>query len=142
MAKKRRRKKSIWRSTFYRVYFAAVVVGVIAIVIGTRYLNGVLKDYESAQPAHAAQTAARMFEDADYDRIYEYDTSAAGIAAGDREFYVESMREIASGKQVTWSAGYTSNDDERVYNVLLENEKFAQITLVPSGEVTSRGNRL
>ena len=142
MAKKRRRKKSIWQSTFYRIYFGVIVVGVIGIVIGTRYLNGVLKDYESAQPVHVAETAAQMFENADYESIYNYDTSASSIAEGDKAFYVDSMHEIADGKQVTWSAAYSSNDDEQLYNVLLENEKFAEITLVPSGEVTSRGNRL
>ena len=142
MAKKRRRKKSIWRSTFYRVYFGAIVVGVIGLVIGISSLNGVLKDYESAQPVHVAETAAAMFENADYETIYNYDTSASSIAEGDREFYIESMREIADGKQVTWAAGYSSNDDEQLYNVLLNDEKFAEITLVPSGETTSHGNRL
>ena len=141
MAKKRRRRKSIWKSTFYRVYFALVVLGVIGIIIGTRYLNGVLADYEAAQPVYAAETAAQLFENADYDTIYDYDTSAAEIAEGDREFYVESMREIAAGKEVEWKASYASSDDEKLYNVTLGGEKFAEITLVPSGEVTSHGNR-
>ena len=83
-----------------------------------------------------------MFENADYETIYDYDTSAQEIAEGDREFYIESMREIADGKQVTWAASYSSNDDEQLYNVLLNDEKFAEITLVPSGETTSHGNRL
>ena len=140
--KRRRRKKSIWKSTFYRVYFALVAVAVIGILIGTRYLSGVVKDYETAQPVHAADTAARMFENADYATVYDYDTSAASIANGDKDFYVESMREIAAGKQVTWAAGYSSNEDEQVYNVMLGDEKFAEMTLVPSGETTSHGNRL
>ena len=141
MAKKRRRRKSIWKSTFYRVYFALVALCVIGIIIGARYLNNVLADYESAQPVYAAQTAAQLFERADYETIYDYDTSASSIAEGDKEFYVESMREIAEGKDVTWSASYASSEDEKIYNVMLGNEKFAEISLVPSGRVTSHGNR-
>ena len=141
MTKKRRRKKSIWKSTFYRVYFALVVLSVIGIIIGTRYLNGVLADYEATQPVYAAETAARLFENADYESIYDYDTSAADIAEGDREFYAESMREIAQGKEVTWSASYASGEDEKIYNVMLGGEKFAEMSLVPSGQVTSHGNR-
>ena len=141
MAKKRRRKKSIWKSTFYRVYFALVVLGVIGIIIGTNWLNGVLADYEATQPVYAAEEAARMFKDADFETIYDYDTSAAEIAEGDREFYVESLREIAQGKEVTWASSYASTEDEKIYNVMLSGEKFAEISLVPSGEVTSHGNR-
>ena len=64
-SKSRKKKKSIWRSTFYRVYFALVALALIAIAIGTVWLRGVLKDYESAQPKYVAQDVARLFENAD-----------------------------------------------------------------------------
>lgn len=142
MAKRRKKKKSILHSTFYRIYFAVVALGILGIVFGMNYLYGLLADYESAQPTHVAETAARLFENADYETIYGYDTSAANIADGDKEFYVENMREIAEGQEVTWSSAYSPSEDEKRYNVLLSNEKFAEISLVPSGRVTDHGYRI
>ncbi len=142
-AKKRRKgkKKGILHSTFYRVYFAVVLLCAIGIIVGANWLRGLLADYETAQPSHVADAAAQMFEDADYDTVYSYDTNAAQIA-GDKQYYIDSMREIAQGKDVTWSESYSSSEDEKVYNVLLSGEKFAEMKLVPSGETTGHGNRL
>ena len=145
MAKKRKKKSKlqiVLHSVFYRVYFAVVVLAVIGIVIGTNYLHGLLADYESAQPTHVAEEAAQLFANADYETIYSYDTTASDIADGDRNFYIESMHEIADGRDVTWSPAYSPSEDERRFNVLLADEKFAEISLVPSGEVTAHGYRL
>ena len=144
MAKKRKKSKLqiVLHSVFYRVYFAVVLLVVIGIVIGTNYLHGLLADYESAQPTHVAEEAAQLFANADYETIYSYDTTAAEIANGDKAFYLESMHEIADGQDVTWSPAYSPSEDERRFNVLLADEKFAEISLVPSGEVTAHGYRL
>ena len=140
--KSRKKKKSIFKSRFYQIYFALVGVALIAILIGTAWLRGVLKDYESAQPVYVAQDVAKLFESGDYERIYDVDSSAAQIADGDKAFYLESMREIAAGKAVEWSEAFSTEEDERKYNVTLDGERFASFTLVPSGKTTARGNRL
>ena len=140
MAKKK--KKSILKSRFYRVYFVVVAVALIAIAIGTLWLRGVLADYESAQPVYVAEDVAKLFEDGDYQRIYDLDTSAAQISDGDKAFYLESMAEISSGKKVEWSEAFSTDDDIRKYNVTLDGDRFATFTLVPSGQKTRRGNRL
>lgn len=138
----KRKKKSIWRSLFYRIYFAVVGVLLIAILVGTIWLRGVLADYESAQPVYVAEDVAKLFEDGDFERIYEEDTSAAQFTGSDRALYIQSMREIAAGKTVEWSETFSSKEDERRYAVTLDGDRFATFTLVPSGETTSRGNRL
>ena len=140
MTKKKR--KSILKSRFYRVYFVVVAVALVAIAIGTVWLRGVLKDYESAQPVYVARDVARMFEERDYKRLYALDTSARQIADGDEAFYLESMADITAGKTVEWSEAFSTDDDVRKYNVTLDGDKFATFTLVPSGEKTARGNRL
>ena len=139
---KRKKKKRLLDSRFYRVYFALVAVALIAIVIGTLWLNGALRDYESAQPVHAAEIVARLFEDGDYDALYALDTSAAALSDGDKDFYVQSMTALAQGKRVAWSEAFSANADERRYAVTLDGDKFATFTLVPSGQSTRRGNRL
>lgn len=140
--RKRRKKKSIFKSAFYRVYFALVILALIAIAGGTLWLNGALKDYETSQPKYAAQPVGQLFESRNFDRLYALDTSAAAVSGGDKEFYVESMEALTEGKRVEWTETFTGNADERRYNVKLDGEKFATFTLVPSGQTTAQGNRL
>ena len=80
------KKKSIWQSRFYQVYFAVVAVILVGIFLGTIWLRGVLKDYESAQPVYVAEEVARLFEARDFNALYEVDTSAEQIAGGDKAF--------------------------------------------------------
>ena len=123
MAKKRKRNKNIFKSTFYRIYFALVLVCIIGIAAGAMWLNGLLVDYEASQPVYAIGDTIRLFENGDYEIIYALDESAQEISDGDRDFYVESLKEISAGKQVSWSEGYSGSEDERVYSVLLDEEK-------------------
>ena len=44
---RRRKKKSIFKSTFYRVYFALVALALIGIVLGTMWLMGTLRQVDS-----------------------------------------------------------------------------------------------
>lgn len=138
----RKKKKSIWRSTFYRVYFALVALALVGIAIGTLWLQGVLADYESAQPKYVAGEVARLFEDADYDAIYPLDTSASQFTGGDRALYVDNLKQLTQGRDVAWTPAFSADKDERRYNVTLDGERFANFTLVPSGQVTRKGNRL
>ena len=138
----RKKKKSIWRSTFYRVYFALVALALVAIAIGTVWLRGVLKDYESAQPKYVAEDVGQLFKNADFDAIYNYDTSAGQFEGGDKALYVDNLKQLTDGKTVEWTPAFSANKDERKYNVNLEGERFATFTLVPSGQTTARGNTL
>ena len=140
--KSRKRKKSIWQSTFYRVYFALVALALVAIAIGTVWLRGVLRDYESAQPKYVAQDVAKLFENADYETIYNVDTSAEQFRGGDETLYLDNLKQLTAGKRVEWTPAFSANKNERKYNVNLDGERFATFTLVPSGQTTSRGNTL
>ena len=137
-----KKKKSIIHSRFYQVYFGVVLLIVLAMCAGRVWLNGVLVDYEAAQPVYVAEEVAALFENADYERIYTLDTSAAQIAGGDRDFYLESMQAITNGRDIGWSEAFSADQDEQRYNVTLDGEKFATFTLVPSGQTTGHGNRL
>ena len=137
----RKKRKSIWKSTFYRVYFALVALALVAIAVGTVWLRGVLKDYESAQPKYVAEGVGKLFENADYEAIYNVDTSAAQFE-GDEALYLDNLRELAAGRRVEWTPAFSANKDERKYNVNLDGERFATFTLVPSGQTTEKGNTL
>ena len=140
--RKRKKKKSIFQSKFYRIYFALVLLALAAIAVGTVWLNGVLRDYESAQPVYVAEDVAKLFEESDYETLYALDTSADQVSEGDRDFYVKSMNELSEGKSVAWSEAFSANANERKYNVTLDGERFASFSLVPSDKTTKKGNRL
>ena len=145
MDKKKSKKKGrrgLLASRFYRVYFAVVVVALVLIAIGLVWLRGVVADYEIAQPVHAAEEVAKLFEDGDYARLYDLDTAAAEISGGDRALYVESLSSLAAGGSVSWREAYSDDPDVRKYSVTLNGDKLATFTLVPSGQTTGHGNTL
>lgn len=144
MDKKKRKKKQrgLLASRFYQIYFAVVAVALIAIAIGLIWLRGAVSDYEIAQPVHAAEEVAALFEEGDYDRIYDLDISAQDISGGDKDLYVQSMTELTDDGDIAWSQAFSGNPDEMKYTVTLDDDKLATFTLVPSGQTTSHGNRL
>ena len=139
--KARRKKKSILKSRFYRVYFAVVAVALVSIVILLIWLNGVVRDYETAQPIHAAGEVAALFEEGDYDRLYALDTSAPEIA-DDVDGYVDTLNEVTDDGEITWREAFSTDPNEHKYVVLLDGEKLATFTLVPGGTTTGHGNTL
>ena len=144
MDKKKRKKKrgGLLASRFYQVYFAVVAVALIAIAIGMIWLHGAVSDYEIAQPVHAAEEVAALFETGDYDRLYDLDTSAKDISGGDRAQYVQSMTELTDDGDIAWSQAFSGNPYEMKYTVTLDDDKLATFTLIPSGQTTAHGNRL
>ena len=142
MSKKKKKKKSIFKKRFYRIYFVCTFVLLIAIVVGMGLLKGVLKDYEAAQPVYVAQQIATLFENRDFETLYTLDSNRNNIGDGDKEFYLEKLHELTDGKALSWDAAFSANEDEKIYSVTCEGDRLAQFTLVPSGAVDARGNRL
>ena len=140
--KKRGKKKGLLSSRFYRIYFAVVAVAVAAIAVGLVWLRGAVADYEIAQPVHAAEEVAALFEEGDWDRIHDLDTSARDISGGDKALYVQRLTELTDDGDIAWSPAFSSNPDEMKYTVTLDDDKLATFTLVPSGQTTGHGNRL
>lgn len=140
--RRRRSRKNILHSRFYQIYFILLILCVAGVALGMRYLNGVLADYESAQPRYVAQQAAQLFERGDYEAIFGLDSSMQDVDEADRPYYIDQLRSLAAGKEVSWTEAYSADDNERRYRVSLDGEKFAEFTLVPSGAQTEHGNRL
>ena len=139
--KREKKKRGILHSRFYQIYFCLVLLALVAIGFGLTRLNDELKDYESAEPVYVAEEVARLFEDGDFDAIYELDSAAEEFSGGDRDFYLKSMHSIADGASVSWSEERASVNEHR-YGVTVDGVKFATFTLVPGDETTKLGNRL
>ena len=140
--KRNRGLQGLWNSRFYRIYFIAVSAALVLIAFGLIWLHSVVRDYETAQPVHAAEVVADLFERGDYASLYAFDTSAGETYGGDQAFYEQSMSQLTQGKAILWREAFSPNPDEKKYTVTLDGDKFASFTLVPSGETTAHGNRL
>lgn len=141
---KKKKKKRLLDSRFYRVYFTVIGVVLLLILMGTVWLMSYLRDLESAEPIYVARDVAALFEKGDFENLYRMDGSAAAIAGDDPFFYVENLRELTAGKAVDWAEVFTEDPDKHRYTVTLDGERFAAFTLVPkpNGETNRRGHRL
>ena len=137
---KKKKKKSLLDSRFYRVYFTVVAGALVLILVGTVWLMSYLRDLESAEPIYVARDVAALFENRDYENLYRMDGAAQVMES--RDFYVENMRQIAGDREVAWSEVFDENADEHRYAVTLDGERFATFTLVPNGQTNRRGHRL
>ena len=137
---KKRRKKRLLDQPFWRIYFTVVAAALVFILVGTVWLMSYLRDLESAEPIYVARDVAALFENGDFENLYRMDGSASGV--GDRDFYVQNMRQIANGKTVAWAEVFDENADEHRYAVTLDGERFATFTLVPNGQTNRRGHKL
>ncbi|MGX8705845.1 MAG: hypothetical protein ACSW8J_04620, partial [bacterium] len=142
MTKKKKRKKSLLDSRFYRIYFTVLGAALTLILIGTVWLMGYLRDVEAAQPIYVAQDVARLFEIRDFSDLYALDSAAERVSGGDKAFYVKTLNEITEGKQVAWSEDFAEREDQRKYNVTLDGERFASFVLVPGSQKDRRGQTL
>ena len=142
MTKKKKKKKSLLDSRFYRIYFTVLGAALTLILIGTVWLMGYLRDVEAAQPIYVAQDVARLFEIRDFSDLYALDSAAERVSGGDKAFYVKTLNEITEGKQVAWSEGFAEREDQRKYNVTLDGERFASFVLVPGRQKDRRGQTL
>ena len=129
-------------SWFYRVYFPLVLVAIIAICFGFRWLRGFAADYEASQPAHVAEEITRMFENGEYDRLYAMDTAAQTVSNGDPAFYGQTLSGLIGGGKLEFSESYASGSDALEYNITLNGSRFATFTLVPSGQKTAHNNTI
>ena len=142
MKKKQKWYTGLLASRFYRIYFIAVSAALLLIAFGLIWLRGVVRDYEIAQPVHAAEVVAQLFEQRDFESLYAFDTAASETYGGDRAFYVDSLNALTADRSIDWREAFSADPDEKKYTVTLDGDRFASFTLVPSGEVTAHGNKL
>ena len=135
----KRKKKNIFKSWFYRIYFFLILLCIVGICIGLGVLKNVMAEYEATRPVHAAEEVVAIFESRDFARIFPYDTVAAQYAAGQSAQYTEYMNGYVQNKTITWRETYSGEDNQKKYTVLADGEKLAGFTLVTIGETSAHG---
>lgn len=145
MTAKKKRKKKARRSIlrllrdgwFYRIYFGLLALCAVALAVGLYTLNGVMREYEQTRPVHAAEEALEMFESGDWAGIRELDESAKKLKYETPEQYVQYMEKLADGKAFALKSVISLEDNEQKYNVMMDGQKLAEVTLEQSGEATA-----
>jgi len=141
MSKKKKKRKGISHSIFYRIYFVLLILSLAAIGVGAKLLWDIIAEYEATRPVYVAREAAKLFEQGDYESIYPLDTATSVLLETDTaQDYANFMRAYTQGKAVTWQESFSKNSDEKLYRVLLDGGKFATFTLHTTGVQSKHGN--
>ena len=136
-AKKKTFLQLIQGSWFYRIYFGLLALCAVALVIGLIVLSGVLSEYEQTRPIHSAEATLDLFNRRDWAEIRQLDQSAQKLKQETPEQYAQYMDELTDGKEFTLKSILSINENEQKYNLLADGQKFAELTLEPSGQITS-----
>lgn len=130
---------------FYIILSSAVALAAAAIVLLNVYIAGQLKDYEAAQPIHAA---TRVFEDHFKEPDFASLIGTSGYLLADGET-PENAAEYFSGAASRGglvffpvTSAFEERGDALVYMVRAGDVNIARFTLVPSGKVSKYGHVL
>lgn len=137
---KRSQKKTILRllreSWFYRIYFGLLAVCAIALTIGLVVLTGVLREYEQTRPVHTAEAYLDMLNRRDWAQVHAIDDAARKLKYETADQYARYMDELTAGKEFSLKSILSIDENEQKYNLMLDGQKFAELTLMHSGAVT------
>ncbi len=126
---------------FYTILAVLLVLGVCAVAYGLSLLNEWLADYESSQPKYVAEKVFNeYFANPDIERfIKESDyTLSPAESFEDLKKYVTDQ--IGTGEISYNETAGSIDGDTLKYVVSAGNHKFAQFTIVDSGEKTEYNN--
>ena len=146
MAKKKTRKKQkknlltlLKESWFWRIYCALVVLFVASLIVGLSILSGVMGEYEETRPVYAAQDVLATLNARNWTEVYSMDESAKALTQETPEQYAEYMNNLTTGYEFSLKNILSLNENEARYNVMMNGQKFAELTLEHSGEKTGHG---
>lgn len=146
MAKKKTRKKQkkslialLRTGWFYRIYFGVLALFIIALAVGLSVLSGVMEEYESTRPIHTAESLLETLNQRDWTQIYNMDESARALTQETPDQYAQYMQSLTEGYEFRLKNILSLDENETRYNVMMEDRKFAEMTLEHSGEKTDHG---
>lgn len=124
---------------FYIVYFACILVFLIAVQAALGIVRSYLADYEAAQPQHEAQ---RIYEEyyagGNFGSLLDcMDVSVSPLES--RAELERYLQEYTSGKTLAYNSITTGLDDTLKYIVKADDVKFSSFTLEKSGESSPKG---
>ena len=122
---------------FYTFYFMFILLFFAALLLGLKWLQGWLVDYENAQPTvKAQQVYDQVFADPDWAALY----NAAGVEdtkfVGMEEFVAHMEAKVGSS-ELTYQETSAGLSGGKKYLVYLGEEKVASFTLTGGENATS-----
>ena len=138
MAKKITLKKLRRRNKrFYMVYFIALAVFALAVLVACTLVKDVLAEYELSQPEHEAEKVAQIFLDRDFENVYPWEDETY-LDGASLEEYVSFMNENTEGMEITWRKKITADSVNVTYAVYADGMRFGTFVLSPA-EKTRHG---
>jgi len=125
-----RRETSRKKSVFYICYFTFFSFLIIAILIGLKYLWGVLGNYEQCLPEYVIENIVNSFKNKDYESIY----TSANISLSEFEdkltFNSYMENKISKGEIIAQKEPKSKSlPNELVYSIFSGENKLASVSL-------------
>lgn len=138
MAAKRKKHGKKPGYVFYPMYWCMVLLIIGAILLMMRVLWDNMEDYESTMPKYVVQETEKIFTGRDFATIYEYDDLSLCADEG-KEAYIAYMERLTDGFEITCREAFSSNPEEKLYQVKFGPNKLGTFTLAKTGEKTEYG---
>lgn len=127
--KKPKRQPSLGGTIFYTLYFLFIILFCAGTLMGLKWLDGWLTDFEVSQPtAKAAAVFNQLFGSPKWEDLY----ISAGIPSSrfeTPEIFAEYMKAHAADQSLSYAESSDSVSGEKTYDILLGTEKIAAFTL-------------
>ena len=138
MARKKSRKRGF--PVFYTIYWTLVILAVAGIGYGCWYLWNVCEDYEAVQPKYVAEPYQAIYTEGRIEEMIELSGGCIDLCEYETEQdYVDYIRGLLEGKEVTCTSAYSSDDSVKLYVAKADGAKFSNFTLVKSAETSEYG---
>ena len=122
---------------FYKIYFVALALALVAAVIFIWWLNGFLEDYEEAQPKHVADAIfEKYYKSGDFSLLAEKCAESNPFESA--EAVGAYLRENYAGAEMSCTTGASKNGAP-TYIVKVGDYKISSFTLKEREDKTSRG---
>ena len=131
--KRYRRNVIISRCIFYFFYLATVLALLFLIKVGVTFVNDYMCAYESSQVRYVAEEAAKPFTELDYEKLADC-VDPSVYPYEHREQYVEYLKNMLEGREITYSERAADNENERRYIVKADNMSIGSFTVRHTSE--------
>ncbi len=137
-----RRRKAVKKNRvklFYPIYLMCVLAAVWGVFIICQEITKELEYYEGTQPKYAAEEAAQLFLQRDFETLYSYQ-NPEDFAGESAEVYAAYMSEFTRGKELTWNESYSSGENRKNYAVRMDGKRLFEFVMTRTGDADERGN--
>lgn len=130
----RSKKSKPKKKYFWKILLIAVLVFVIAALIGLIWFFNWLSDYEENERHHVAEHVVSLCEQGNYEYVASL-TDVVGAGLETKEVYAEEIGKLMAGRKITYSKAFSYDRFEKpMYKIMADGEYVCKLALKKAGK--------